>query len=259
MYAHCSVEGMIRKGDKKRFLFYNSIIRYTLNRVDSIIAISNYVKKSLINEFNILDSNIIVVYNGVHITKFSEQSCKHHSIPRLIYVGRLVEEKGVQNILKSLAMLSSSVNYEFYIVGDGSYRSELEGLTKRLKLDRNVIFLGSRRDVPQLLQSSDIFIHIPNCEEGFGLTIVEAMACGLICVCGKSGGIPEIITEGKNGVLVNKEDIKEIATKLEKLILNLNSSSVEYMRILAHDRANDFNITSFVNRLDRVIIEIIEH
>lgn len=259
MYAHCSVEDMIRKHDRKRFLFYNSVIRYALNRVNAIVAISNYVKKSLINEFGILDDRIIVVYNGVNISKFVKGEQKNSTIPTLIYVGRLVADKGVQNILRSLALLSNNIDYQFYIVGDGVFRSELEIMTKKLQLEKKVKFLGTRRDVSQLMQSSDVFIHIPNWEEGFGITVVEAMATGLICVCGKSGGIPEIINDGKNGILVDRGNDKELAKKLEELILNLNSREVKQMRVLAHNRANDFTVTSFAKRLDRVVLELLRN
>ncbi len=259
MYAHCSAEDMIRKHDRKRFWFYNSVIKYALNKVNHIVAISNYVKNSLINEFRLLDDRITVVHNGVNLSEFVQGKPQKSTIPSLIYVGRLIADKGVQNILKSLALLPTNIDYQFYIVGDGVFRSELERMTINLQLEKKVKFLGTRRDVSQLMQNSDIFIHVPNWEEGFGITIVEAMATGLICVCGKSGGIPEIINDGKNGILVERGNDKKLAKKLEELIFNLNSREVKNMRLLAHSRANDFTISSFVNRLDRVVIDVVKN
>ena len=96
-------------------------------------------------------------------------------------------------------------DFEFQIIGDGPYKTKLESLVKEQHLENKVVFLGTRYDVSQLLEKADIFVHVPIIEEGFGITIVEAMASGKLCICSNSGAISEIIENDGNGFLVNEK------------------------------------------------------
>ena len=113
-----------------------------------------------------------------------------------------------------------------------------------------VEFLGNRRDVPKLLAQSDIFVHLPVCEEGFGITIVEAMAAGLICICSNSGAIPEIINDGKNGFLVKKENPKEFSQMIDTVIKNINTDNLKRIRTQAIEDSNIYSIEKFSMQLD---------
>ena len=223
------------------------------NCSDATVAISESVKKSLITYLHVKEKKIHVIYNGVDIEKFHSEKRIENSIPELIYVGRLNEEKGVQNTLNALAQVAPNLIYHMRIVGDGPYRGTLEKLVEKLNLGDKVEFCGNRSDIPSLLKKSDVFIHIPQCEEGFGITVVEAMAAGTICVCGKSGAIPEIICNDYNGYLVERDRQEQLTTILSELIINYQNAKNKLIKENACESAQKYSIDVFTRSLDNLV------
>lgn len=255
-YAHCLADDMLSVNESNKKTLKDKIIIQSFKKSNKVIAISKAVKKSLIECMCLPEGKIRIVYNGVDINSFSpKEDYKINSPVTLIYVGRLVKEKGVQNILFALSKLSVTCdNWVFDIVGDGDFRSELEEYTKRLDLVGKVHFLGVRDDIPQILKEHDVFVHMPAYEEGFGIAIIEAMAAGLLCICGGRGGIPEIIENGSSGILVNSN--QELMDTLESLLMNRNIKKFCEIRNNGIKRANDFNIWNFSKQLDEQIMSI---
>lgn len=252
-YAHGNATVMIREGQPHGLWLREMIMKTSLKQADHVVAISESVKKSLVERLHTSQDKITVIYNGVDVSRFDEMhKLSASDTVNLIYVGRLAQEKGVQIILQGLQLLKSEKPYHLRVVGDGTYRTALEELATDLHVQDLVTFCGSRRDVPDLLADSDIFIHMPVCEEGFGITIVEAMAAGLICVCARSGAIPEIITDGKDGFLVEKGNARQLADTLEK-VLALPEQEKEQIRIHAKNRAKVFSVQRFVDQLDLLL------
>lgn len=256
IYAHASAEDICRINIKKGLRLRKFIINLSLHKCDRIIAISKFVKESLISFYGINESKINIIYNGVDLTRFTGIPHEPKERVELIYVGRLIKQKGVQNTVHALALVPINLPYRFRIVGDGVYKKELEMLTKELKLENHVEFYGIRQDIPELLKTADIFIHIPNWEEGFGITIVEAMAAGVLPVCAYKGAIPEIIKNNVNGILVNQNNIKELANTLTSLMKNIHTEYETKMRTNAIKRAYQFSSESFANKLDLLISDI---
>ena len=252
VYAHGNAVDMYHvheKGWQIRKLILQSAIKCA----DQIISISESVKNSLINCVRKSGYKITVIYNGVDLNRFENVQPHSFSTPvKFIYVGRLIKEKGVQVTLQVLSKLSDDLPWTFCIVGDGPYKSELEKISNKYGLEEKVQFLGTRNDVPQLLQSADIFIHLPIWEEGFGIAVVEAMAAGLVCICGRSGAMPEIITDGKDGFLMDKDSEKQLANSLER-IFKLADEDKKKIQMNAQKRSWDFSIAIFTKRLDRII------
>lgn len=248
-YAHGSAEDMCRHKQSKGLALRKRILKSSLNKADKTIAISEFVRISLIKYLGVSENKIKVIYNGVDTERFN---CKIHNKDKtleLIYVGRLIEEKGVQNTIRALSTLDSYIDYCFKIVGTGSYESELKKLVNNYNLQDKITFLGNRRDVPKLLSESDIFIHMPNWEEGFGITIVEAMSAGLICVCLNKGAIPEIIDNNKNGIIVdNLNDFNEIM----KMLYN-NDTKINQIKDNAICKAKEFSIQKYVEQMDKLM------
>ena len=251
-YVHRNAEDMCGYGVKINWI-KKLIYNLSFGVSDEVIAISEFVKKSIIKTFHVNAKKIKVIYNGVDVKRYHPLKSKVQDVINLIYVGRLVEEKGVQLILKSLAQLNEKVKYHLKIVGDGSYRTKLQELAVKLEIDENVSFLGNRGDVAELLQASDIFIHVPIVDEGFGITVVEAMASGLICICSDNGALPEIITDGVNGYLVKKNDADALSDILSEIYGSKEKVNDENMKYLAVKRAQQFSIEKFVNSLDEKV------
>lgn len=252
-YAHGNATIMIRNQIKRGLWLRKLIMKNSLNHADQVVAISNSVKESLIDCFGTPGNKIAVIYNGVDLSRFSLPTKPSlDGILHLIYVGRLVPEKGVQVILDALTRQDSHKRVHLNIVGDGSYRPTLEAFAKDHNLTGMVNFLGSRRDVPELLSKSDVFIHMPLCEEGFGITIVEAMAAGKICICARSGAIPEIITDGVDGYLVEKDNAKQLAQTI-CTVGNLDDTQREKICCAARQKSKRFSDDTFVSQLDELI------
>lgn len=251
-YAHANAVNMYRIEDKKRVWIRKFIISKSLQNADIVVAISNSVKKSLIRCFSTPENKISVIYNGVDLSRFMNDSVLHNS-KNIVFVGRLIEGKGVQTIIKALALINDS--FHFHIVGDGPYRNVLEELTFELSLQHKVTFWGNRKNVEDFLLQAAIFIHVPILEEEFGITVVEAMAAGLICVCFESGGIPEIIEDKINGYLIKKNDPEKLAGILKDILENYNSRENIQIRINAVNKAKEFCIDNYSISLNAAIQE----
>lgn len=261
MYVHSNAADLI-KGKGVGYNLRRIILQLGLRRADCVVAISNSVKMSILQTFGVKESKIKVIYNGVDVRKFTPQRRTNakSEFPglKIIYVGRLIREKGVQTILNELSYLDSSIIYKFLIVGDGNYRTELERIVKEKELKNNVSFLGTRNDVETLLQQCDVFVHMPIWEEGFGITIVEAMSTGLICICNDRGAIPEIIQNNVNGFLLDHRKKGELSKKLEELFSTYENEHWDTIRANAITTAKKYSIDGFSKALDELLECIIK-
>ena len=138
--------------------------------------------------------------------------------PLLGAVGRLSPEKGHGVLLKALPGIFAAFPHAgLVLAGDGPSRAELEEESRRLGIAERVAFLGFRRDVPALLGAIDLFVQ-PSIYEGFGISLLEAMAAGLPIVASRVGGIPEVVEDGVTGLLVAPENPFALAAAIERLL-----------------------------------------
>lgn len=145
---------------------------------------------------------------------------------RLLSTARLVEKKGIEYGIRAAALLvAANVNVEYRIIGSGPLENDLRSLAARLGIARQVAFLGaqSREVVMQTLASSHLFV-FPSVtasdgdQEGQGMALIEAQACGLPCVATRSGGIPEVLQDGVNGYLVPERDGQALCDAVLRLL-----------------------------------------
>jgi len=160
-----------------------------------------------------------VIYNGIDMSVFRPMNVKKtDECIQLICVSRLLKRKGIQYLLYALSKLRYP-NLKLLIVGTGNYGEELRRLTSKLDLSERVSFHNycKNEDLPELYNRSDIFV-LPSLTESFGLVFLEAMACGLPIIATRTGGIPEIVENGENGILVEPGEIDELKNALDRLI-----------------------------------------
>lgn len=150
----------------------------------------------------------------------------------LVSVGRLVGWKGIDVAIDAVAMLNPGIRY--LIVGEGPEMVALKARADQLGVTGRVAFAGRvpHDDLPALLSQCDVFVQPSVGEEAFGISIVEAMACGLPVVATENGGIPEIVVPGETGVLVTPGDAVELARELGRIA----SSAALRMRMGAAGR-----------------------
>lgn len=166
---------------------------------------------------------ISIVPNGVDCEAFRPAVNPRSSASvRLLLVGRLVKQKGVDILLKALSQLKDlPVSVTLDLVGDGSDRSQFATQAQDLGLSEIVKFSGwaSRPELVQHYQQADIFV-FPSRDEGMPNALLEAMACGLPAIATRIAGSEELVQEGVTGLLVDSEDAIGLANALKTLILD---------------------------------------
>ena len=237
------------KGVKGKFL-YHPLIRAMQKRCDKVIAISEFVKKAGMEAYELPEEKIEVIYNAVDLNRFKPSSRIHTGgVMKLIYVGRLIPEKGVHLLLEALSMLPENLPVQTQIVGYGVELEHLKMLAEDLGVAEKTEFLGKRSDVPQLLEQADFFVHPATCQEGFGITLIEAMACGIPCIASRGGAIPEIITDG-TGFMFELGAAADLARKIMEAYHVNQTSEYEIMCKSTRKRAERFGISDMVQKLE---------
>ena len=208
-------------------LFNDVIDRYI---TDKIIAVSMDLKQSFQTRYD--DGRVICVHNAIDLQRIKVDSDpinkkKELQIPpssRVIgTVGRLTPIKAVSDFVRAARLIADErSDVVFLIVGDGPLRRVLEKLSRELRLETVVRFLGHRDDVYDLINLMDIFV-LPSLHEGLPTALLEALAMGKRVVATRVGGIPEVITHLGTGVLVNPRDPSHLA----EACLTLLSDSVD--------------------------------
>lgn len=160
-----------------------------------------------------VNSSIIVIPNGVDLTEFANLNARPAGkIFSLLWVGRLEEQKGVDVLLLALSKLKKNQNWHLHLVGEGSQKTELGALTKRLKLQKQVTFYGqlTRRQLLGQYAKAHLFV-LPSRSEGLPLVILEAWAARIPVVATAVGDLHLLIKEGKTGFLVPPENPDKLA------------------------------------------------
>jgi L-malate glycosyltransferase len=187
---------------------------------DSIVAVSQDIA-SLCTDLKLAQPDRIrVICNGVDVSRFSPP--KEHrgkgARVRIGIVARIAQEKNHTGLLGAVRILADrGLSLELVVVGNGPLLAQAVATTKHLGIDPLVHFLGVRQDIPELLNTMDIFV-LPSLSEGMPLTLLEAMACGLPVVATKVGGNCEVVLDGVTGILVDSTDSQALADGLALLI-----------------------------------------
>lgn len=189
--------------------------------IDKQVAISEGVMNYHCETFKTNRAKFRVIKNGVPINKFKKAEFRK-DVKNIVSVANLFpKKKGYETAIEAIRILAKKyVDIRYNIIGEGPLRQYLEDFIKENSLEKNIILLGSCDNIPELLSQMDIFL-LPSHWEGFGLVNVEAMAAGLPVIGSKVGGVPEILEDGKYGILVEPANIHEIVNAIDLLINDL--------------------------------------
>lgn len=187
---------------------------------DIVQVQSEFQRSSVKNFYGIEYSKIRVLPNPVDTSRFKPlKVARNEDQLNLLTVSRLLPWKGLHHLFNALPKVIESVEQrvKLFIIGEGEgdYEVKLKKLRKELGLEENIEFLGrvENERLPEYLNSCDIFIQ-PSLYEPFGISIIEAMACECAVIATKTGGVPEIITDGEHGILVNPGIPEELSQKI---------------------------------------------
>lgn len=205
-------------------------LKRAINVSDIIIFVSNAGKKSYLSYYNIPEEKTRVIYNGIVLPKEKPilKCVKTNEEPfSVTYIGRLVEVKGVQNLIQAVALLKGrGIECKVNICGEGDYRRTLEILSKSCKVDDRIRFHGAQRDKAKFLKETDIFVYPSIWEEVFGISIVEALSYGVPCVVNYVGGIPEIVKDGYNGAIAAEKTAEALSDAIERIVQMYRSHEI---------------------------------
>ena len=213
-----------------------TILRLIGNRASAIIAVSQAVKSALV-EIGITAEKVSVIPNGIDLDAYTSAPSVSRSAFGISesanvigFVGRLSPEKGADNLIRAFQSLPGSEQY-LVIVGDGPQKPQLIELAAN---NNNIKFLGYREDVAAIMKICTL-VCVPSLEEGQGITVLEAMACGIPVLASDAGGLKETTADGKRAVQVPAGDQAALIQKLQELLADdslketLSTAAFEYV------------------------------
>ncbi len=210
-------------GDANRLFEKSSrarrILELALNNAEAVTACSmNTLKEAESFYGKPLANKSKVIFNGVSIIELDRASPYKHPKPFILGAARLVSQKGFDVLFRAYR-LSQVKSHDLLIAGDGPERSQLEQLVPELGLSGRVHFLGgvSHSHVCTLFRGCDVFVLPSRKAEALGIVNLEAMAAGKPVIASRIGGIPELVLDGKTGVLVGSENVDDLAMAIQTL------------------------------------------
>jgi glycosyltransferase involved in cell wall biosynthesis len=216
--------------------FGKAIKSFTLKHTDKLSVVGIELKNQIQENFNY--KNEIFVYpmgTDTNIFNFQETTKSKHK--QILFVGRLIKEKGIYVLLEALSQLKKyHSDIQLHIIGEGNEKMHIQEKIKQLGLVKNIIFHGQilHSELPHYFSMVDIFV-LPSFSEGFGLVLTEAMACRCITVCSNIKIFKNLIDDEINGFIIKKNTPTELATTILK-IFNLSEIQKENVKDAARKK-----------------------
>jgi glycosyltransferase involved in cell wall biosynthesis len=203
----------------------NQLSRLKYRQVDLFIAASNAIRAMLLED-GIPADRVLTVHEGVDVDRVLAiaPASVHEQFwlpPHVRIVGNvaaLVPHKGQRYLVEAAPVVLERVpEARFLILGDGELRASLEQQIHHLHLDKHVLLAGFRSDVLALLKTFDLFV-MCSVTEGLGTSLLDAMSASRAIVASRTGGIPEVVEEGRTGLLVPPRDSRALADAITRLL-----------------------------------------
>jgi glycosyltransferase involved in cell wall biosynthesis len=211
----------------------NSLVKIILGQAmafvilfhNKTICVSKKVFKETPRFFGIVDlkNKCVVIHHGMKVS-FDFASFEHikkldHDVVNIATIAELNDNKNHPLILKALAKLPEDLKWNYHMLGDGANREEIHKQIIAHKYSDKIFSYGFVKDAKRYLFDFDLFV-LGSITESFGFVLLEAGAAKLPCIATRVGGIPEIIDDGENGIIVESNNVHQMTVALEKLITN---------------------------------------
>ena len=224
---------------------FEPVINFSINKSNRVTAVSENLKKETFELFDI-KNNIEVIPNFICLKEYKMDNNDYYKkrfAPNnekvICHVSNFRKVKRIEDVIIAFEGISKEMDVKLLLVGDGPERARLEQISRNSKFSKNIFFLGSLKSTKEVLNISDLFI-LPSSKESFGLSALEAMACGVPVIASDSGGIPEVISHGKSGLLNSVGDTYQMTKNALKLLSN--DSLLESYKTNAYQQAMKFDI-----------------
>ena len=232
-------------------VLYNRLVKKYYSNLDFIISQSLYMEKDLIANYHIKPEKSMVIYNPVE-SDFNQQQAPartENKMYKFITVARLSEEKGLLRLIESAALLQ--VPFVYYIIGGGKMHALLQQKINTLQLTGKVFLSGKKLNPFEGMEDADLFL-MGSHYEGLGNVLLEAGARGIPVVAFDApGGIAEVITTGKNGMLAANNNTKAFAAAVaQALQIQFNRNEI----IAATQKR--FSVHTIIAQIENIFIKL---
>ncbi len=187
---------------------------------DRVVADSESIAEEARRYYRLKVNKVIPIYCGVKLTDTNERSVENQNARNILFVGRLVWRKGAWYLIDAIPrVLTEFKDTKIKIAGSGEQKLFLEERTKKIGIDKSIQFLGSvsAEDLQHLYSEADIYVQ-PSLYEPLGIAVLEAMSMGKPIIASRVGGIPEMVTSGKEGLLVEPGNSFQLGEAIIHLI-----------------------------------------
>jgi teichuronic acid biosynthesis glycosyltransferase TuaC len=218
---------------------------WAISHADRVIASSNSLRRTVVDEYGAQADKITVIPSGVDVDRFKPLPREEaeitlgldKAIRRDLYVGAITRSKGIEHLLRAFARLHPATEgpAQLLLIGDGDYANPAQELAQELAIGQHVTFVGKRPndEIPLWINASDLLV-LPSLSEGFGVVLIEALACGKPVVATTCGG-PEDIVTPHTGILVPPGDETALADAVAAVLADEHRFSAQAIREYAVD------------------------
>jgi N-acetyl-alpha-D-glucosaminyl L-malate synthase BshA len=229
------------------------VVEFSINNSDGVTAVSQSLKEETLATFNI-NKEINVIYNFIDFNRFKKTNKGHfrRAIANdnekiIVHTSNFRKVKRVDDVIRVFEKIQKKIPSKLLLIGDGPERGHLEALTRSLKLEHSVKFLGKQEMVEEILAIADLFL-IPSAKESFGLAALEAMACEVPVISSDAGGLHEVNIHNETGFICKIGDVDTMANY--SLLLLENEEMLQKFRKHAYKRAKFFEMDHIVNQYE---------
>ena len=239
---------------------YAPVVTFSINESDAITAVSSSLKEETYKYFKI-EKDIQVIPNFVDIQRFQYTNKEHFKkmlAPNgeriLAHVSNFRKVKRVEDVVRIFAKVKDAIPSKLLMIGDGPERQHAEDLCRALFVDQDARFLGKQENIDEILSISDLFL-LPSETESFGLSALEAMACGVPVISSNSGGLPEINVHGKTGYLSNVGDVQDMSKHAIHILSN--NDTLQQFKKAALEQAHKFEKKDIIPMYEQLYNEVV--
>lgn len=220
---------------------YAPVVTFSINESDAITAVSDNLKDETFRHFNI-EKEIIVIPNFVDTDRFQHSNKEHFKkmlAPNgeriLAHVSNFRKVKRVEDVVTMFEKVHKQLPSKLLMIGDGPERQNIEEYCRTLNICSDIRFLGKQDQVDEILSITDLFV-LPSQYESFGLSALEAMACGVPVISTNAGGLPEINVQGVTGYMSNVGNTDDMAKNAIEVLKDENKLKQFKENAIAHAR-----------------------
>ncbi|MCA8917718.1 MAG: N-acetyl-alpha-D-glucosaminyl L-malate synthase BshA [Planctomycetes bacterium] len=203
---------------------FQRVTKFGIRKSDGVTSVSQELKERVIETIDCRAQDIEVIPNFVDTERFTTDCCQDKRAQMaapdekiVLHVSNFREVKRPRDVVKAFALAAKDVKARLVMIGDGPEVGACKELARELGVFDRVTFAGTYDAIWELLPQADVFF-LPSEYESFGLSALEAMACGVPVVASNTGGLPEVVEDGVNGFLHAPGNTEAMGESISKLL-----------------------------------------